>query len=420
MIRKLLATTAIATLVAAGAYAQDTTQTQPAQPAPTTTQSPAVTQPETPMVIKAEGNLATNVIGKAVYNGTGDDAQKIGSVNDLVISPDGQIQALVIGVGGFLGIGQKDVAIEYNLAKWEERDNDRWLVVETTAEALKAQQEFDRQAYEPMPADADVAETKPATAEDLAKAPAPEENADETASTEQQPAGGMAAAPTDESSDQAAATDEQSSTNQMAAAPADQSGSAEKTDQQAAASTDSSSSEQQQTAQAPASDENAATDDQQQTAQAPAADENAASDDQQQTAQAPASDESASTDQTQTAAIDRSTLKKQATDQIRAEDFVGTTVYGANDENVGEIGDVILSEDGKVDAVLVDVGGFLGVGEKEVALGMDNLQFLTDENGKLYLYTNLSKEQLEAQQAYDESTYAQNRDQMRMNLPATE
>jgi sporulation protein YlmC with PRC-barrel domain len=412
MIRKLLATTAIATLVAAGAYAQDTTQMQPAQPAPTTTQNPAVTQPETPMVIKAEGNLATNVIGKAVYNGTGDDAQKIGSVNDLVISPDGQIQALVIGVGGFLGIGQKDVAIEYDLAKWEERDNDRWIVVETTADALKAQQEFDRQAYEPMPADADVAETKPATAEDLAKAPAPEENADETASTEQQPAGGMAAAPTDESSDQAAATDEQSSTDQMAAAPADQSS------DQAAATDEQSSTDQM--AAAPADQSGSAESTDQQTAQAPASDENAASDDQQQTAQAPASDESASTDQTQTAAIDRSTLKEQATDQIRAEDFVGTTVYGANDENVGEIGDVILSEDGKVDAVLVDVGGFLGIGEKEVALGMDNLQFMTDENGKLYLYTNLSKEQLEAQQAYDESTYAQNRDQMRMNVPATE
>ena len=53
MIRKLLATTALATLVASGAYAQDATQ--PAQTAPSTTQAP-MSQPETPMVIKAEGN----------------------------------------------------------------------------------------------------------------------------------------------------------------------------------------------------------------------------------------------------------------------------------------------------------------------------------------------------------------------------
>lgn len=371
MIRKLLATTALATLVASGAYAQDATQPAPA--APSTTQAP-MSQPETPMVIKAEGNLASNVIGKAVYNGTGQDAKKIGSVNDLVLSPDGQVKALVIGVGGFLGIGQKDVAIEYNLAKWEERDNDRWLVVETTAEALKAQPEFDKQAYQPMPADAAVAETKPATAEDLAKAPVNQE----AAATEQQPATG----------------------NQMAAAPA--------TDQPAA-----STSTDQQAAQAPAATDASKQDQTAAADQKPA--DQAASGTDQQAAQAPAAN---ATDDTQTAAIDRSTLKDRPIDQIRADDFIGTTIYGADDAKVGEVGDVVLSQDGKVDAVLVDVGGFLGIGAKEVALGMDNLHFMTDENGKLYLYTSLTKDALEAQPAYEEGSYADNRDKMRMNVPA--
>jgi len=378
MIRKLLATTALATLIASGAYAQDTTQpmqTQPTEMAPGTTQ-----MPETPMVIKAQGNLASKVIGKAVYNGTGDEAQKIGSVNDLVITPDGQVQALVIGVGGFLGIGQKDVAIEYDLAQWAERDNDRWLVVETTAEALKAQPEFDKQAYQPMPADADVAETKPATAEDLANAPV-QQDADQTA--EQMPADGDQTTQPLQDTAQAPATDDGSATEDQAA-------------------------------QAPAAEDGNATD--QQAAQAPMTDDGTATDD--QAAQAPAADESA-TDQTQTAAIDRSTLKDQPTDQIRADDFIGTTVYGSNDESVGEVGDVVLSQDGNVDAILIDVGGFLGIGEKEVALGLDNLQFMADENGKLYLYTNLSKETLEAQPAYDEGSYADNRDSMRLTLPTT-
>lgn len=378
MIRKLLATTALATLIASGAYAQDTTQpmqTQPTEMAPGTTQ-----MPETPMVIKAQGNLASKVIGKAVYNGTGDEAQKIGSVNDLVITPDGQVQALVIGVGGFLGIGQKDVAIEYDLAQWAERDNDRWLVVETTAEALKAQPEFDKQAYQPMPADADVAETKPATAEDLANAPV-QQDTDQTA--EQMPADGDQTTQPLQDTAQAPATDDGSATEDQAA-------------------------------QAPAAEDGNATD--QQAAQAPMTDDGTATDD--QAAQAPAADESA-TDQTQTAAIDRSTLKDQPTDQIRADDFIGTTVYGANDESVGEVGDVVLSQDGTVDAVLIDVGGFLGIGEKEVALGLDNLQFMADENGKLYLYTNLSKETLDAQPAYDEGSYADNRDSMRLTLPTT-
>ena len=74
-------------------------------------------------------------------------------------------------------------------------------------------------------------------------------------------------------------------------------------------------------------------------------------------------------------------------------------------------------ESGKVDAVIVDVGGFLGIGEKEVAVGMDNLKFLSDEDGELYLYTDFTEEQLEAQAEYDESSYAENRDEMRMNVP---
>ena len=66
------------------------------------------------------------------------------------------------------------------------------------------------------------------------------------------------------------------------------------------------------------------------------------------------------------------------------------------------------------DWVIVDVGGFLGIGEKQVAIAMDNLNFMTNEDGDLYLFTNFTKDQLEAQPAYEESNYAQNRDQMRM------
>lgn len=100
--------------------------------------------------------------------------------------------------------------------------------------------------------------------------------------------------------------------------------------------------------------------------------------------------------------------------EIRGDDLKGTTVYGANDAKVGEIGDVVLTPDKKTDAVIVDVGGFLGIGEKEVAVGMDNLKFMTDKDGNKYLYTTFTKEQLEAQAAYDKGSYAQQRDQQRL------
>src|SRR5690606_27680838 len=107
MIRNLLATTAIATLVATGAYAQPTTTTEPTMQ----------TEQAAPQVKHAEGHLASNLIGETVYNGTGDDAENIGSVTDMVISNQGQIEALVVGVGGFLGIGRKDVALEFSVAE---------------------------------------------------------------------------------------------------------------------------------------------------------------------------------------------------------------------------------------------------------------------------------------------------------------
>ena len=46
--------------------------------------------------------------------------------------------------------------------------------------------------------------------------------------------------------------------------------------------------------------------------------------------------------------------------------------------------------------MIIDVGGFLGIGEKEVAVGSDNLAFMTDKDGNKYLYTTFTKEQLEA------------------------
>src|SRR5690606_4213673 len=63
-----------------------------------------------------------------------------------------------------------------------------------------------------------------------------------------------------------------------------------------------------------------------------------------------------------TVAVDRNSLNEVPADQISADNLIGTTVYGANDENVGEINDVVLSEDGQIDAVIIDVGGFLGIG----------------------------------------------------------
>lgn len=93
-------------------------------------------------------------------------------------------------------------------------------------------------------------------------------------------------------------------------------------------------------------------------------------------------------------AQDSATAFRAAADpaNVQASDFIGMRIYaseaaidateynGTQDgwDDIGEINDVVLSRDGKVDAVLVDIGGFLGMGERQVAVGMEAIKFVSD------------------------------------------
>lgn len=116
-------------------------------------------------------------------------------------------------------------------------------------------------------------------------------------------------------------------------------------------------------------------------------------------------------DSTVTSAINRDGMQARTLDQIRAEDLIGSNIYGANDEKIGEVGDVLLTQDGQVDAILVDVGGFLGIGEREVAIGLDNIQFMVDDREDWYVYTPFTEDQLKDHPEYDVDTFAEQRDQ---------
>jgi sporulation protein YlmC with PRC-barrel domain len=77
----------------------------------------------------------TAYFDRSVYNGAG---EKIGTVNDLLVGPDAKLIAAVIGVGGFLGIGEKDVAVPFSSMQIERRDNEWRLVTNATKDALQA------------------------------------------------------------------------------------------------------------------------------------------------------------------------------------------------------------------------------------------------------------------------------------------
>jgi sporulation protein YlmC with PRC-barrel domain len=69
-----------------------------------------------------------------VYNRSND---KIGEVMDVLVGKDGQVQAAIVGVGGFLGAGEKDVAVSFNSIKQTKKDDKVYLTMDTTKDALK-------------------------------------------------------------------------------------------------------------------------------------------------------------------------------------------------------------------------------------------------------------------------------------------
>jgi len=63
---------------------------------------------------------------------------KIGEIDDVLLSPDGKVNALIVGVGGFLGMGEKHVALPFSAVKHTAKGGKVYLTLDTTRDALKA------------------------------------------------------------------------------------------------------------------------------------------------------------------------------------------------------------------------------------------------------------------------------------------
>lgn len=228
--------------------------------------------------------LASAFIGQPVYNGPGNDAANIGTVNDVIIDGDGGAQAVVIGVGGFLGLGEKDVAVVFDNLSWVTRpDGKRWLMINATKEQLEKAPVFNRSA---------------SFAKDGAAKPA--------------------------------------LTKTDAAKPA--------------------------------------------TTTSPGRDNR------------------------------HSGMSTIQTAGLSAERLIGAAVFDADDTKIGSVGDVLMTPEGQTEAFVVDVGGFLGMGQKPVAVSIENLDVMADKDNKVSVYTQFTKDQLQSQTTYNEEAYKQNPD----------
>lgn len=252
----------------------------------------------------AGSHLASHLIGSTVYTGEQADADAIGEINDLIVAQDGSIDAAIIGVGGFLGAGEKNVAVDFEQLAWvtvpdADQPTGR-LILAATADQLMQVPDFDVSFYDTDPA--------------------------------YRLTGDVAA----------------NTVNPNVAAPADGTVA--------------------------------------------------------QTQTMPAQD--LLNDPAYTA-VDVAT--------ISANELTNATVYSGENENVGSVGDVILADDGTIDAVVLDIGGFLGLGQKPVAIAFDALTIRRDDSGNLFVFTGFSRAQLEGAVDYNADRYRSERETMRLS-----
>jgi sporulation protein YlmC with PRC-barrel domain len=87
--------------------------------------------------------LVGNLWDKNVYNASG---KSVGELKDVVIDKDGKVAALVIGVGGFLGLGEKNVAVDYNYLQQNGGITPERITIGMSEEDLRNAPKFARQS----------------------------------------------------------------------------------------------------------------------------------------------------------------------------------------------------------------------------------------------------------------------------------
>lgn len=108
--------------------------------------------------------------------------------------------------------------------------------------------------------------------------------------------------------------------------------------------------------------------------------------------------------QENTTTMEATYLTQMPEGTFHADALTGNRVKSSveDNEDIGTITDLVIGEDGQINAVVVGVGGFLGMGEKNVAIEWDSLELIKDEDGEDYVITvNASQDALESAAEYN-------------------
>jgi hypothetical protein len=132
--------TAVALLALAAAFAGVLAQDQSPQSPVDATSSPAKPGPPGPSYLEPlYATEVTSVLGKNVI---GTNGEKLGLITDVVVDRDGRPRAAVIDFGGFLGVGSRKVAIDWNLLKFDIEKRDRTVVLALDRREIQAAPEY--------------------------------------------------------------------------------------------------------------------------------------------------------------------------------------------------------------------------------------------------------------------------------------
>jgi len=123
MIKQHMMLVLLGTALAAGPAVAQTMNNQSGSKAPAASSSSSMAGGTQFMAQAQPGQWrASKLMGVDIY---GNNNEKIGDISEVLLDKNGNAQAIVIGVGGFLGVGQKDIAVPFDAVQWrmEKRDN---------------------------------------------------------------------------------------------------------------------------------------------------------------------------------------------------------------------------------------------------------------------------------------------------------
>lgn len=251
--------------------------------------------------------------------------EDVGEINDIILERDGSVSAVLVDIGGFLGIGERQVAMNMSQIRFvsdseTDDEDDFFLVVPGTAADFEEAPEYSMMG---------------GTMETDAEATAPEMDAEADVETDADMADADTTAP-------AMGED-----------------------------TDAEMAETEGTAPAMGADTDA---------------------------------EMTDADTTAPGMDGEMEAEYETVDfaELTAEDLDGARVYDPEDEWVGEISQINLAEDGAISNVIVDIGGFLGLGEKPVSLDIMELDIRRTGADEIAVYVPMTEDELEALPEYTE------------------